>query len=261
MLSAMLELDPVIVLKSWVAILCIQVIFGQLGRRSKQDKPDLWSRLHLQRRTQHFLSGMLVLFYQRNYTREYFLAFTIGGMSFILLIHFARLHVSLIQTFFVGAFKHILREPEKSGMHVPGAVYFLLGNLISFWLFPRNFCSLTIIAVAVGDPLAGICGVLVSSPKILGNKTLAGTVGCALFTGLTLIFAINWGHIGSPIVPSHVCEMLMLLGACGAISELFSVIDDNLTMPILFRLSVWACLNVLPTDCSLHGLVKGVFES
>ena len=227
------------------AILMILSVQVALGRTQGSWFPKGKNRsMQFQRRIQHILSGFIIIYYQRNArTSEFAMVMTISTLA-VILIHLARLYSSLVQWFFVYFFHHILRDTEKQGKRVPGALYFLLGNWLAFYLYSRNFCSLAILAVTVGDPIAGIVGAYFVSSRLVGKKTVAGTLGCALLSGVILTIAASvWGQIPEHIPNAHALAFL-ILGVITALSELFAVVDDNLTMPILFgacfRLSIFA---------------------
>ena len=229
-------------------ILSVQVGLGRA--RGTWFPKDRNRSMQFQRRIQHILSGFIVIYYQRNArTSEFVVIMTISTLA-VILIHLARLSSSLVQRFFVYFFHHILRDTEKQGKRLPGAIYFLLGNWIAFYLYPRNFCSLAILAVTVGDPIAGIVGAYFVSSRLVGKKTVAGTLGCALLSGVILTVAASvWGQIPEHI-PYAQALAFLILGVITALSELFAVVDDNLTMPILFgscfRLSIFAA-SALPS--------------
>ena len=237
------------IFQSLLCLLAIQLIMGRSMCMKRLE------RLHIQRRAQHFMSGMVVLYCQRSFPHAQFTAFLIAGIIFTGATHYLRLYVPLVQKLFVGSFQSILRGPEKSGDQVPGAVFFLLGNLISGALFPPTFCSLSIIAVSVGDPFAGICGMLFASPRLVGSKTLAGTIGCGIVSGICLVVAIG------PDTLSEFAQLFVLLGTSTAFSELFSVIDDNLTMPILFRFTMWIFYSFVPGHWNIGPTLMRIYTT
>ena len=212
-----------------LTILAVQLVMGRV------DLPFL-RHLQIQRRIQHILSGTVVLYFQRTFVTADFLAFLVISMTAILVIHTSRLYLPWVQRLFTWVFGNILRDTEKQGKRMPGALFFLVGNLISFIFFPKNFCSLTILAVTVGDPAAGLLGVTFRSPKIIGGKSVIGTLGCAFVSGLALTIAATvWSLIDSSWSSLDLLALGTMFGVGAAVSELFAVVDDNLTMPIFFR--------------------------
>lgn len=222
-----------VVAASILSILSVQLVLGRTRKTPLTSTVSMGRSLQVQRRLQHILSGLIVLYFQR-YSRasEFILFLSISTLA-ILFIHFSRLHSSFIQEHFIHHFRYILRDSEMRGMRVPGALYFLIGDIIAFFLYPKNFCSLVILSVTFGDPTAGIVGTLFESRKLIGNKSFAGTIGCAIVSGFVLTFA---AHIFG-IIPSDFSSYFIafgLLGTISAVSEMLAVLDDNLTMPILF---------------------------
>ena len=232
----MYGLDITVVAAAIFWILGIQVVLGRTGKTGIRTKggPGLWERIQIQRRVQHLLSGIVVMYYQRTSKSGEFLLFLAVSTVTILVVHLARLRSGRVQKYFTSTFKHILRDSEKKGRKVPGALYFLIGNFLAFYLYPRDFCSFAILAVAVGDPAAGIIGTIISSRKLVGSKSLAGTIGCGLVSGATLTwFAIIFGILPFDGIV-HCAFACTLFGICSAVAELLAVVDDNLTMPIIF---------------------------
>ncbi len=209
-----------------VVLLGVQLAFGQM-RCAFLDK------LHLQRRLQHLFSGIIVLHFQRMYSTDVSRLFLVSAIIFTLLAHKSRQYVPVIQRIFVRSFNSILRKPEAYAYQTPGAVHFLLGNLISIALYSRDFCSLVIIAISFGDPVAGLFGILIPSRRIVGSKTLAGFLGCALASGPVLLLA--WTHWNENRLSGlEIGVLLLLFGLTTAVAELFVILDDNISMPVLF---------------------------
>ena len=69
-----------------------------------------------------------------------------------------------------------MRDHEKNGLST--AFFFLLGVLLSITLYSRTISDLLILFVSFGDPMASVVGITIRSPKIIGNKSLAGISGC-----------------------------------------------------------------------------------
>ena len=223
------DIDLVVVFSGLVWMLSIQLLMGNIvSRFMKYHKGSLWHQLHLQRRLQHCMSGMLVMYYQRNESETNFISFTSAAIFFTGIVHIGRLYLPLVRNLFVASFGGILRESETVGLRVPGAVYFLIGILLSYLVFSQTLCSLAILAVSVGDPCAGICGVLFPSLKLVGNKSLSGTLGCSIVTGMVIMGVCLWGDTRLSLLEGCV------IGLAAGVAELFAVVDDNLTMPILF---------------------------
>jgi dolichol kinase len=182
--------------------------------------------LHLERRFQHLISGLLIAFIFFN-NSNYFYFFILIAITAFTTVQILRLYLPPVNRVFVAVFVNVLRGTEKRG-RVPGALYFLIGNLLTSLLYSRNMCTLTILAVAVGDPVAGVFGVLIPSRRLIGGKSLAGTVSCGIVSGVVLFsFSLIFLNLNDS-------NLILFYGISAAVSELFAVWDDNLTMPVLF---------------------------
>ena len=85
--------------------------------------------------------------------------------------------------------------------------------------------------LAFGDPISSIVGVLYGKDKILGNKSLQGTMaGFAICTIVAGLFYYSKG-----LMLERIVLVSILSGLIGAISELIPVgkMDDNFSFPIL----------------------------
>ena len=75
-----------------------------------------------------------------------------------------------------------------------GAVYYLIGTLISIALFNRYIASASILILAVGDPMAHIIGRYYGKRKIIINKKklLEGTLAGIFFGTIAASFFVPW---------------------------------------------------------------------
>jgi len=253
------NLNVWLVVKGILSFLVAQVLLGQIGKKvaKRKAKPTLLESLQIQRRVFHVISGLIVLYMQR--VGEFndnvvFLSISIAG---ILLLHVTRLYVPLIQQHFIKILSSILRPTETTGFRVPGALYFLVGDLLIYLIFPRNLCSLSILAVTFGDPAAGIFGCLLKSRKLIGSKSLAGTVGCGIISGVVLTgFYTSWI---SSITHStwQLVFFFSVFAVSAAVAEMLSVVDDNLTMPFLFAFSLKALELIFSVYDKAHANLLG----
>lgn len=211
-----------------VVLLSVQVLFGQLR----------WARLnylHLQRRMQHFISGLVVIYIQRTFSVDVTRLFLVSATIFTVIAHKTRQYNPIVQRIFVSSFHSILRKPEALAYQTPGALHYLLGNLIAVSLYSPNFCSLVLLALGFGDPMAGILGTLFPSRRIYGTKTLSGFLGCATVSGPVLMAAhVFWTEREYSSFQSLL--IMTLFGIATAVAELFVIIDDNISIPVFFGL-------------------------
>lgn len=124
-------------------------------------------------------------------------------------------------------FGFALRAQEKH--RVTGATYFLLGALLTVALFEAEVAILGLIVLIISDSCASLVGLQFQSRKLVGNKSLAGTLAFALSAALI-------GFSGG--IFFDLAFLPLLLAALAAtFLELFSAslrVDDNLLIPLGF---------------------------
>lgn len=123
-----------------------------------------------------------------------------------------------------GAFRHffgeLLRNHEEASLL--GSTYLLIAVLLTIHLFDKPIAVLALGFLILGDTVAAIVGKGVGRIRLLGGKTLEGSLACLLVCyGLTLLM---------PEIPSHVA----LVGALTAtVFELLPIpLDDNFRIPL-----------------------------
>ena len=185
----------------------------------------------LQRRILHLLTGLLCVF---NATQPLFLPALLLLCFGSIVIEIARRVSPAARAIFYRFYGNSLRVEEIECKKIPGAFWFLFGAALSVWLFGAEKGRLGLIALAVGDPAAGLSGLWawkflrakkfflpyrILSTRIFG-KSVTGFIGC--WVASSVAFAVDGQS--TPI----------LLGLVSAFAETFSFIDDNLTIPVVF---------------------------
>jgi dolichol kinase len=117
-------------------------------------------------------------------------------------------------------FGELLRNHEEASLL--GSTYLLIACLLTIHLFPKPIAVLALSFLILGDTVAAIVGKSVGRLRLIGGKTLEGSVACfAVCFGLTLLM---------PAVPVPVG----LVGALVAtLFELLPIpLDDNFRIPL-----------------------------
>jgi len=118
----------------------------------------------------------------------------------------------------------------KKNEAVSGYVVFLLAALITLIFFPKEIAILALVCASLGDNFAGILGELFGRKKLVGQKSLEGSVAC--FTSCFLAGIILMPYL-------HFSILLIAIAALVAtLAELFSGAYDNLTIAPLVALSL-----------------------
>jgi len=139
-------------------------------------------------------------------------------------IELTRLKVRAVGQQVVRVLGPLLRERE---LHGPmGVSYFLFGSLMSLVFFGQAIAVYSVVLLAVGDPVAGVVGMLGEAGNQPGKtpaRCLVGLFGCSV---AALVLRV--------VVPSE--SALMIAAGTGAASlaeSLSGTMDDNLSIPIL----------------------------
>lgn len=153
------------------------------------------------------------------------------GAAFLALVVLegVRLTVGNVNTIFIRALAPVLKAEEAR--KPTGATYLVASTLIAFFIFDAHVAVLSLLFVAVGDPVAGVVGEWIGRYRI-GRKTLEGSLallGASLAAGFAVVGVTGLSSFW--IVP---------VGALvAAVVELSPVpLDDNLTVPLASGLAM-----------------------
>lgn len=151
---------------------------------------------------------------------------TIGG-TFVLLDVF-RLWVPSVNALSLKLFGKIMRREELRS--ITGNSFYVLGMLVLVVFFPKPVVMLSLIFLALGDPSAAVVGTLYGRRKILGKKSLEGSLANFALCGLA-VFVLGLSYFGYS--SDHALRLALIGGAISMIAELLPLpIDDNFTIPV-----------------------------
>jgi dolichol kinase len=195
------------------------------GTRPIKERHDL----HISRKIFHNLGilSILVVYHNLSYQNaiQLSLLFTVAITAF----DFLRLKTNFFSDVTMKLFRRVMRENELNEWSA--TTYLMYGVSIVVLIFPREVATLALGLLAFGDPISSIVGVQYGKDKILGNKslqgTLAGFVTCTIVSGLF--------YYSKGIMLERIVLVSILSGLIGAISELIPVgkLDDNLSFPVI----------------------------
>ncbi len=143
---------------------------------------------------------------------------------------------------FFGPFAKFMRFIAKREelRDLSGTTYALMGCAIIMITMPKTVGITAILFNIFGDLFATIIGIRFGKTKILGEKTLEGSVACFL-SQIAVVAWSNW-KLGLP-------WFVGIIGAIfGTVVELVPIrvhnfkINDNLTIPILSGVVMWLLL-------------------
>lgn len=147
---------------------------------------------------------------------------------------------SALNTLTLKIFGPVMRKHECHSL--TGLSYLFVGAMFVLAVFDRNIVTLTLLFLAFGDPIASFCGIRFGKDKILGHKTLQGTLGA--FVACTTIAGIYYYF--NNLMAERLLIVAPLSGLIGAVAELLPIgkLDDNLTFPIVGSTLLWILFQV-----------------
>lgn len=153
----------------------------------------------------------------------------------------------------------LMREKEKHNQSVNGVIWYLVGLITVFTLFSKDVCFVAICLLSWSDLAASTVGRAYGhlSPKVVGSKSLIGSVA-AFVTGLLSTLMIykfllpQWTQYNPPSMIMYnenlssmsVSTLGVVMGFAAALTEMFPVIDDNLSIPIGCACIEWIAVKI-----------------
>lgn len=164
------------------------------------------------------------------------------GISAALIIPFdaLRRNNEKLNEIFIRIFGPVMRKHEATNLS--GMSYLIMGGIVLMLFNDKHIVTLTLLFLAFGDPTASFCGIRYGKDKIIGNKSLQGTMGA--FAVCTLTAAVY--YYNQNLMTERLLIVAPLSGAAGAIAELFPVgkLDDNLTFPVISGVLLWGLFHL-----------------
>ena len=179
-------------------------------------------RSELKRKAIHLASLSVPLAYYLSppsWTRTWERAL-LASVILSLAIEVFRLHNPQIRGIFRHFFGEIVRNHEEASLL--GSTYLLIAMLLTIHLFEKPVAVLALGFLVLGDTVAAIVGKSIGRLRLLGGKTIEGSLACFVMCfGLTLFM---------PGIPFWVG----LVGALTAtVFELLPIpLDDNFRIPL-----------------------------
>ncbi len=198
------------------------------------------SDLHVARKIWHVCGVFIITWGYVVLPYDIFMVMAVFITSFVLLVDFGRLYFEKLNTIIQASFSFCMREGEKD--KISGMSYMTVGVLLAALLFPRDVVILALIFLGVGDPIAGIFGILYGKNKI-GSKSLEGSIAAFLACSI-----VSVGYfLANDFFDHRIFLAVPLSGLWGALAELVEIkyLDDNFTLPILAGLGLWGLYYVL----------------
>lgn len=190
--------------------------------------------IHLERKLTHVI-GILIMVSLHHFLslETCWMILLFGGVPLLMLDIF-RHRFEVLQKFTLKVFGGIMRRREVRG--ISGTTYLLLGAAVILAIFPHNIVALSLLFLALGDPVASFVGVKYGSLKIVGKKTLEGSLAAYA----VCCFVAFWFYSWKELMVEHIYIVSLLSGFIGAISEIIPLkIDDNFVQPVVNALLLY----------------------
>ncbi|CAN6674550.1 CTP-dependent diacylglycerol kinase 1 [Trichomonascus vanleenenianus] len=146
----------------------------------------------------------------------------------------------------------LMREKEVDTVN--GVVYYLVGLIIVFLVFPKDISLIAVLLLSWADTAASTFGRAFGHLTFrIGRKSFAGSFSAFLAGVLSawLLYAVFVPQFPEVNHPGEImwtpdtsrvglAGMALACGLVGAVSEAIDFIDDNLTIPIVSSSFMWA---------------------
>ena len=169
------------------------------------------------------LSNLIIPLFLYTYDRHLTLSILLPLTIVFLIIDILRIKNAYIKKLYNTFFKSITRDSENNSL--TGASYVFISSSLVILMFSKSLAIASLMIMSISDTLAAIIGRLYGSIHING-KTLEGSI--AFFLSSVAIVSI---------FPELNLLTAIISVIIATITELYSAVDDNLSVPISFSLS------------------------
>ena len=193
--------------------------------------------LHLARKVWHCGMGVFMALVYGLGTPKVICVFLLTtALIFFFTAETMRLRFPRLNAFAIRAMGPIMRKSEEHKMS--GTPFYVGSVLLSVLIFPKTIAILSMLFLAVGDPLSSLVGITWGDlgPRFSNGKSLIGTAAgmgvCCIITFFYLVFT----HV--PPIPS--LFIALAGGLAGGGAEMIPLdIDDNFSIPVVSGLALW----------------------
>lgn len=204
----------------------------------------LRSDLHLARKAWHMIMGMVMCLIYFSALSRTAAVVTLGCfLGFDLLLETVRLRSTVVNEKLMKVWGPFMRSCEVN--RVSGVPYYIAATLLAIGIFPKPIALLSILYLALGDPMASLVGILYGKhgPKVASGKSLIGTTaGIFVCVATTVLFF----QTIYPLPLNHALLLAVVGGVAGGTAELLPLdVDDNFSIPVVSGFVLWAAFILL----------------
>jgi len=185
--------------------------------------------VHLARRIWHF-AGVLVIFglYWVLNSKQATIA-SLAMSALLIGFDISRLYVPFFNRLFTWMFRPVLRDSERH--RLSGLSALMAGTTVLVLTVPKPVGLLALLFLAVADPLASFFGIRYGKDKLIGHKSVQGTLAA-----FVACFFLALGYfLYMDLMRERLFIVCLLAGLIGAFSELVPIfkLDDNFVFPVV----------------------------
>ena len=193
--------------------------------------------LHLARKTWHCGMGVfMAMVYGLGTPKVICVLLLLSSLTFFLLAEYARLKLPKLNAFAIRMMGPLMRTSEVN--KVSGTPFYVASVLLSVTIFPKTIAILSILFLAIGDPVSSIFGILYGDRgmRFANGKSLIGTAA-----GMGICCIITFIYLVCVQIPPLSAAMIALAGGlAGGGAEMIPLdIDDNFSIPLVSGLALW----------------------
>jgi diacylglycerol kinase (CTP) len=194
--------------------------------------------LHLARKVWHAGMGLVIvgIYLASGMSRTTAVQILGSALGVSLLMEMARLRSASLNDKLVRFWGPIMRSCEVD--RFSGIPFYLASTVLAIAIFPKPIAALSILYLAIGDPLASLAGILWGkrSLRLPNGKSLIGT-----WAGMLACAMVSWLFLSSQGLPEHQIWVLTLIGGLtGGGAELLPLeVDDNFSIPVVSGFVLW----------------------
>ena len=179
-----------------------------------------------------FVGGLLTAFY-----------FFMIALSFFIYSEYIRREERRLGNFirmFESRFRDFVAKLERKNIARPftGAIWFYLSCGLAFLIFPLPMASAAGAMLAVGDSLSTIIGTRFGKHRILGNKTLEGSLVLVIASFFVSLVFVNPYPALFGSITAGIAELIPEIKRLRNLKE-SGWLDDNLLIPLLAGLVMY----------------------
>ena len=191
--------------------------------------------LHITRKIWHFLGVLLIVFLFNTLSRVNAVITITFFAALFICIDVYRLSHPKFNTIAISMMKPFMRANEQNSL--AGTTYLLASSFLIILFFPPNIVNLSLLFLAIADPIASLTGFYLGKDKLINNKSLQGTLGafiCCFVISYVFYFKFN-------IMTERILLVSLISALIGASAELLPIgqLDDNFSFPLLSAVSLW----------------------